>query len=114
MSACFAATEFCSCDLDSSNGGSGTYSWPEAAIGQTISQMCQYGVVGQNITRLCNGDLTWAEDASQCPTVVTKQFRQLNTTIQNVVAAQPLCKAVKAFSFDVAFFLSCLANYYNP
>ena len=71
----FTATEFCSCDLNSSSGGSETYSWPEAAVGQTVSQMCQYGVVGQNITRLCNGDLTWTEDASQCPTVVSNQFR---------------------------------------
>ena len=94
---CFTiAVNTCSCDLNSSSGGCGIYSWPEAAIGQTISQMCQYGVVGQNITRLCNGDLTWTEDASQCPTVVTYQFRQLNAPIQNVAATQPLCYAVNA------------------
>ena len=78
----------CSCGLNSSSGGSGTHSWPEAVIGQTISQMCQYGVVGQNITRVCNGDLTWTEDASQCPTVVSNQFRQLNAALQNVAVTQ--------------------------
>ena len=98
------ATEVCSCDLNSSNGGSGTFSWPEAAIGQTISQICQYGVVGQNITRLCNGDLTWAEDASQCPTVVSNQFRQLNAAMLNVAASQLLCKAVKAPLILLSFF----------
>ena len=94
----------CSCDLNSSNGGSGTFSWPEAAIGQTISQICQYGVVGQNITRLCNGDLTWTEDASQCPTVVSNQFRQLNAAILNVAATQLLCKAVQATLILLSFF----------
>ncbi|KAL5476198.1 hypothetical protein EMCRGX_G026114 [Ephydatia muelleri] len=78
-----SAIEFCSCDLNLSNGDRGTYSWPEVATGQTISQMCQYGVVGQNITRFCNGDLKWTEDASQCPTIVTSQFNELNTAIQN-------------------------------
>ena len=80
--ACITANVVCTAVLNSTNGDRGAYSWPDAAVGQTISQMCQYGVVGQNITRLCNGDLTWTEDASQCPTVVTNQFKQL---IQNVV-----------------------------
>ena len=84
MSTCIKEIEFCSCDLNLSNGDRGTHSWPEVAIGQTISQMCQYGVVGQNITRLCNGDLKWTDDASQCPTIVTSQFKDLNTAIQNV------------------------------
>ena len=83
-STCFAAMEFCSCDLKSSNGDHGTYSWPEIETGQTISQMCQYGVVGQNITRLCKEDLKWTDDASQCPTIVTSQFKDLNTAIKNV------------------------------
>ena len=110
---CFTiAVKTCSCDLNSSNGGSGTYSWPEAAIGQTISQMCQYGVVGQNITRLCNGDLKWTEVASKCPTVVSNQFRQLNAAIQNVAATQLLCKAVNAPMMLLSFFL-CLANHYG-
>ncbi|KAL5487029.1 hypothetical protein EMCRGX_G019584 [Ephydatia muelleri] len=73
--------EFCSCDLNVKNKG-GTYSWPEAVIGQTVSQMCQYGVFGQNVTRYCSGP-TWIEDASVCPTVVTKEFSILNSTIQN-------------------------------
>ena len=83
-STCITAIEFCSCDLNSSIGDRGTYSWPEIATGETISQMCQYGVVGQNITRFCNGDLKWTEDALQCPTIVTSQFNELNTAIQNV------------------------------
>eukprot|EP00731_Ephydatia_muelleri_P018411 Em0011g451a len=73
--------EFCSCDLNVKIKG-GTYSWPEAVIGQTVSQMCQYGVFGQNVTRYCSGP-TWIEDASVCPTVVTKEFSILDSTIQN-------------------------------
>ena len=60
--------------------GRGTYSWPEAAIGQVISHKCQYG----NISRVCNADLTWTEDASGCLTVVTKQFNELSTDLKNV------------------------------
>ena len=61
----------------------GTYSWPEAVDGQTVSQMCQYGIDGQNVTRYCDGQI-WTEDASKCPTVVTKQFKDLGSVIQNV------------------------------
>ena len=68
----------------------GTYSWPEAVDGQTVSQMCQYGVVGQNVTRYCNGQI-WTEDASICPTVVTKQFKELGSVIQNVKFFENLC-----------------------
>ena len=61
----------------------GTYSWPEAVNGQTVSQMCQYGVDGQNVTRYCNEQI-WTEDSSTCPTVVTKQFQELSSVLQNV------------------------------
>ena len=61
----------------------GTYSWPEAVDGQTVSQMCQYGVDGQNVTRYCNGQ-TWTEDASVCPTVVTKQLKELRALLKYV------------------------------
>ena len=87
-STCITEMEFCSCDLNSSHGDRGTYSWPEIGICQSISQMCQYGVVGQNITRLCNGNLTGSDDDSQCPTIVTSQFKDLNTAIQNVAKWQ--------------------------
>ena len=45
--------------------------------------MCQYGADGQNIIRYCNGQ-TWKEDASMCPTLVTKQFKEISSEIQNV------------------------------
>ena len=73
---------FCSCALNINNKG-GTYSWPETVVGQTVSQMCQYGELGQNVTRYCNRQV-WMEDASVCPTVVTKEVNQLSLTIQNV------------------------------
>ena len=73
---------FCDCALDETNRG-GTYSWPEAEEGQNVSQMCQYGVDGQNIIRYCNGQ-TWKEEASMCPTLVTKQFKEISSEIQNV------------------------------
>ena len=78
------AVGFCSCDLNIDNGR-GMYNWPEAMAGQTVSQMCQYGIAGQNITRYCNKNLTWTEVASLCPTVVTNEFNQLNTAIKNVL-----------------------------
>ena len=74
---------FCSCDL-SVKSDRGTYDWPEREAGQNISQMCQYGIVGQNITRICNQNLTWGENDSTCPTVVTYKINQLNAAIKNV------------------------------
>ena len=73
---------FCSCALNDNNKR-GTYSWPEAVVGQTASQMCQYGVFGQNVTRYCSKQV-WMEDASVCPTVVTQEFSRLSSTVQNV------------------------------
>ena len=73
---------FCSCALNDNNKG-GTYSWPEAVVGETASQKCQYGVFGQNVTRYCSKQV-WIEDASACPTEVTKKFSQLSSTIKNV------------------------------
>ncbi|KAL5497494.1 hypothetical protein EMCRGX_G013970 [Ephydatia muelleri] len=72
---------FCSCALNVANKG-GTYSWPEAVVGQTASQKCQYGVFGQNVTRYCSKQV-WMEDLSVCPTVVTQEFSQLSSTVQN-------------------------------
>eukprot|EP00731_Ephydatia_muelleri_P009408 Em0004g1746a len=72
---------FCSCALNDNNKG-GTYSWPEAVVGETASQKCQYGVFGQNVTRYCSKQV-WIEDASACPTEVTKKFSQLSSTIKN-------------------------------
>ena len=66
----------------------GTYNWTEAVSNHTDSQMCQYGVmIGQNITRYCNTNLTWSEDSSKCSTVVTHQFSQLlkNVTVFKTV-----------------------------
>ena len=74
---------FCSCSLNVNNGR-GTYNWPEALVGGFTSQMCQYGVIGQNVTRNCIENMTWTEDASMCPTEVTDQFNQLNKAIKNV------------------------------
>ena len=74
---------FCSCDL-SVESIRGIYDWQEGVPGETISQMCQYGIVGQNITRTCNANRTWGEDNSKCPTVVTRQINQLNAAIANV------------------------------
>ena len=73
---------FCSCALDVTNRR-GTYNWPEAVDGQAVSQMCQYGVDDQNVTRYCNEQI-WTENISMCPTEVTKQFRQLSSDIKNV------------------------------
>ena len=70
----------------------GTYNWPEARPNHIDSQLCQYGVmIGQNITRYCNTNLTWTEDSSKCPTVVTNQFAQLNAIIKNVIELKHLC-----------------------
>ena len=74
--------KYCSCALNETNRG-GTYSWPEARDGQIVSKMCQYGDNGQIVTRYCNGQI-WQEDASMCPTVVTNQFQELHSEVQNV------------------------------
>lgn len=76
----------------------GTYSWPEAEPGQSVSQRCQYGGADQNITRFCNGNLTWIEDASKCPTVLSVQVNQLNMLVENV------SKKPYLFHFDILIF----------
>ena len=40
--------------------------------------------IGQYITRYCDVNLTWREDISNCPTVVTDQINQLNVALNNV------------------------------
>ena len=62
----------------------GIYNWQEGVPGQEISQMCQYGILGQYITRYCDESLTWREDNSKCPSVVTFHIIQLNAAIINV------------------------------
>ena len=62
----------------------GVYNWQEGVPGENISQMCQFGTVGQFITRSCDENLVWRENDSECPTVVTDQINQLNATLQNV------------------------------
>ena len=100
-----AASGFCSCALNANNQG-GSYNWPEAVAGQTVSQMCQYGVLGENVTRFCSGQ-TWLEDASVCPTVVTKEFSELNLKIQNV----SWCVFLLVWPCDIlAFILLDIAN----
>ena len=77
----------------------GTYSWPEAEPGQSVSQKCQYGGADQNITRFCNGNLTWIEDASKCPTVLSVKVDQLNMLVENV------SKEAYLFHFSICFFI---------
>ena len=77
------ANGFCSCDL-SVKSDRGIYDWQEGVSGQNVSQMCQYGIIGQYITRYCDVNLTWREDISNCPTVVTDQINQLNVALKNV------------------------------
>ena len=83
MHASILAHGFCSCDL-SVNSDHGIYDWQERVPGQHASQMCQYGIIGQYITRHCDENLTWREDVSKCPTLVTDQINKLNAAIQNV------------------------------
>ena len=87
LSLCIHATMvakgFCSCDL-SVESNRGIYDWQEGVPGQEKSQMCQYGIVGQYVTRRCNETLAWSENNSMCPSFVTDQINRLNTAIINV------------------------------
>ena len=78
-----AAKGVCNCDLQVKSDY-GLYDWQEGVPGQSTPQICQYGVIGQYITRYCDENVTWKEDISKCPTIVTYQFNQLNAEIKNV------------------------------
>ena len=82
----------------------GTYSWPYKKPGQSVSQKCQYGSAGQNVTRLCNGNLTWTENASKCPTVLSAQ---LNLLVENVCIFNTQCSG----DFSLLIFSVFLANH---
>lgn len=60
-----------------------TYRWPDTEPGHSVSQLCQYGSADQNITTFCNGNLTWTENASKCPTLVSVRVNQLNILVEN-------------------------------
>ena len=77
------ADGFCHSEL-SVNNGRGIYNWPPLLIGETISQVCQYGAIGQNVSRHCKSNWTWTEYAALCPTEVTNRFNQLNEVFKNV------------------------------
>ena len=82
----------------------GTYSWPYKKPGQSVSQKCQYGSAGQNVTRLCNGNLTWTESASKCPTEVSDQVKQLIMLVANVCTRFLHTYCSDNFSFVLTIF----------